>query len=611
MMKNRRVVELHKIVAREIESGDRCKEHRRTLSLTRRKSCEPESNAKLSLGCTTSPEEKNSGGGGSEVRILINDETEPRKDIDQMPRRPLKRKSQDLDRNFLSETGSLGTPTASEFWLPKVKVTPSMVTRLNAEILANFHEALSSSHNEDEQRLLKITKLLQEFFSCNGFFGSSERITDAVETLSTRIVAPSDDELWTILTTEKVINVKFAFVLPQSPDLERSMTSVKILGSFPLLQIRRILTDRDLSLAYLVGPDIEIVTGDSAKTEKLISSILVATLRVQKTNSSISSDTSANDSTGMEVEPHSGIKSPSKVSHHKPQRLQNPPEFLEVANVLALEIPSIRAAFKRLFPFEKEIFHSSAVVVRFEEMASDIEVPIKIQVAQEGDDFRASILKLSGCMLSFCNPIRSFFTFNPGNNLTNIDVSNTDKFSVKRIESPKPHSLLMIYSENYYILETSGAQVAEDIFQRIQAIQRNSVCGKGKQVAHIFITGQSLIAFQIHSYESIFQVPVINVVKLHSSSNQTNTCVLELDSTEAMDFISTDSPCWSLTFASSSAKEKFLSSLLSVTPSLATSLQHSQQDIYFPFSAGSVNMFLLSGRLVSDAKNLGQNAAYI
>ncbi|CAG7829755.1 unnamed protein product, partial [Allacma fusca] len=111
-MKNRRVVELHKIAVRETESGDRCKEHRRTLSLTRRKSCEPESNAKLTLGCTTSPEEKNSGGGGSEVRILINDETEPRKDIDQMPRRPLKRKSQDLDRNFLSETGSLGTPTA-------------------------------------------------------------------------------------------------------------------------------------------------------------------------------------------------------------------------------------------------------------------------------------------------------------------------------------------------------------------------------------------------------------------------------------------------------------------------------------------------------------------
>jgi hypothetical protein len=64
------------------------------------------------------------------------------------PRRPMKRKSQDYDRNFLSESGSIPSSTRhnnTDFWLPKVKITPSMVTNRNAEILAQFQHAQAKS----------------------------------------------------------------------------------------------------------------------------------------------------------------------------------------------------------------------------------------------------------------------------------------------------------------------------------------------------------------------------------------------------------------------------------------------------------------------------------
>ena len=87
------------------------------------------------------------------------------------------------------------------------------------------------------------------------------------------------------------------------------------------------------------------------------------------------------------------------------------------------------------------------------------------------------MLFFSGSELSFHNPMKSFFAFNPPPNLTKIDVSDRRKFTIERIEEPKPNSLLMMSNDNYFVIETGDGGVAEEIFQRISAIQ--NICSSG------------------------------------------------------------------------------------------------------------------------------------
>ena len=63
----------------------------------------------------------------------------------------------------------------------------------------------------------------------------------AIETLSTRILNPNDDEAWTILTAEQVISLEFTAVWPQNLTLGCSITNVEIRGRCPVAESRRIL----------------------------------------------------------------------------------------------------------------------------------------------------------------------------------------------------------------------------------------------------------------------------------------------------------------------------------------------------------------------------------
>ena len=102
-------------------------------------------------------------------------------------------------------------------------------------------------------------------------------------------------------------------------------------------------------------------------------------------------------------------------------------------------------------------------------------------------------LFFSGCSLTFCNPVRTFFTFNPGEKLTNIDVSCPTKFTVEKIESPKPHSLLMIHEEEFFLVETAGATQAQDLIDRITSIQQNAAIGVN--IITCFLTSQRMNCF--------------------------------------------------------------------------------------------------------------------
>ena len=73
--------------------------------------------------------------------------------------------------------------------------------------------------------------------------------------------------------------------------------------------------------------------------------------------------------------------------------------------------------------------------------------------------------------------MKTFFAFNPGPNLTKIDVSDRRKFTIERIEAPKPNSLLMMSNDSYYVIETGDSSIAEEIFQRISSIQ--NICTSG------------------------------------------------------------------------------------------------------------------------------------
>ena len=140
-------------------------------------------------------------------------------------------------------------------------------------------------------------------------------------------------------------------------------------------------TDTELSVVHLVGPEIEIVLGDCAKTEKLISSVLVSALRLPKST------------VPMETDTHQQSAAPSTLRSRSALSTQRP-EFLEVTHLPIVELPNIKRLFQSAYPEEKQVYHSSVVVVTFEELAPEIKVPVRIQVTFEGTEFNSSVLKL-------------------------------------------------------------------------------------------------------------------------------------------------------------------------------------------------------------------------
>ena len=59
-----------------------------------------------------------------------------------------------------------------------------------------------------------------------------------------------------------------------------------------------------------------------------------------------------------------------------------------------LDLPNLKRIFQSTYPDEKQVYHSAVVVVTFEELAREIEVPVRIQITSEGNEFRSSVLKL-------------------------------------------------------------------------------------------------------------------------------------------------------------------------------------------------------------------------